>query len=69
MFVAGTAFGIVGAWLVGKAMRSVLFEVREFNVPLLLAGALLVAAVSLGACLLPASRAARISPMEALADE
>jgi predicted permease len=66
MFAAGTAFGMVGAWLVGKAMQSVLFEVRAFDVPLLLAGALLVAVVSLGACLLPAGRAARISPMEVL---
>jgi ABC-type lipoprotein release transport system permease subunit len=29
---------------------------------------MIVAAVSLGACLLPARRAARISPREALAD-
>jgi predicted permease len=66
MFVAGTAFGVIGAWLVGKAMQSVLFQVRGFDVPLLLAGALLVALASLGACLLPAGRAASISPMEVL---
>lgn len=66
MFIAGTAFGMLGAWLIGRAMQSLLFEVRAFDVPLLLTGALLVAVVSLGACLLPASRAARISPMEIL---
>lgn len=68
MFIAGTALGVLGAWLVGKAMQSVLFEVRAFDVPMLLAGALVVALVSLGACLVPASRAARVSPMEALSE-
>jgi predicted permease len=69
LLACGATLGVVGAWLTGHAMRTVLFHVRAFDGTTLAAAAVIVSAVSLGACLLPARRAARISPMEALADE
>jgi predicted permease len=69
LLAGGTILGIIGAWLTGRAMQAVLFHVPALN-PSILAGALCVMAlVSLVACLLPSQRAARISPMETLAEE
>ena len=66
---AGTVLGFIGAWQAGRAMRSLLFQVPSFDVAVLVAAACVTAAVCLAACLLPAQRAAQISPMEALAEE
>jgi ABC-type antimicrobial peptide transport system permease subunit len=68
LLVAGATLGIVGAWLTGRAMRTLLFQVPPLHVATLAAAACLIGVVSLVACLLPAHCAARISPMEALAD-
>ncbi len=65
---AGTTAGIVGAWLTGRAMQTVLFHVSAFDLATLAGAAGTVGVVSLAACLLPSHRAARISPVEALAD-
>ncbi|MBI2689208.1 MAG: ABC transporter permease [Acidobacteria bacterium] len=69
LLAAGTVLGLFGAWLTGQAMRTILFHVPPFHLATLLAAALTIGAVSLAACLIPSSRAARISPMEALADD
>src|SRR5271155_2663893 len=69
LLVAGTVLGLIGAWQAGRAMRSVLFQVPPLNVAVLAAAACVTAVVCLAACLLPAQRAAQISPMEALAEE
>jgi ABC-type antimicrobial peptide transport system permease subunit len=69
LLAGGVILGVIGAWLTGQAMQAVLFHVPAFN-PAILAGAVFVMAlVSLIACLLPSQRAARISPMETLAEE
>lgn len=68
LLAAGAVLGLMGAWLTGHAMHAVLFHVRPFDATTLLIAAAVVSAVSLGACLVPASRAARIWPMEALAE-
>ncbi len=68
LLTAGTVFGIIGAWLTGQAMRTVLFHVPALDPAALAAAVGIMAVVCLAACLLPAHRAARISPMEALAD-
>jgi predicted permease len=65
----GTILGVMGAWLAGRAMQTVLFHVPALNLAILASAAGVMAVVSLVACLLPAHRAARISPMEALAEE
>jgi predicted permease len=69
LLVAGEILGSIGAWLTGRAMRTLLFEVPPLHVATFAAAAGVIAAVSLVACLLPSHRAARISPMEALADQ
>jgi predicted permease len=62
----GLALGLVLAGLVARLMRGILFEVSPFD-PLVfgLASALLAGA-ALIACWLPARRATRVDPMEAL---
>jgi predicted permease len=66
---AGSVLGLIGAWQAGRAMRSLLFQVPSLNVGVLVAATCVMAVVCLAACLLPSQRAARISPMEALAEE
>jgi len=65
----GAAIGVAGAWMSGRAMQSLLFDVPALH-PATLAGAgAVMGAVCLAACLIPSARAARISPIEALADD
>ncbi|MBA2742792.1 MAG: FtsX-like permease family protein, partial [Chthoniobacterales bacterium] len=69
LLIAGTILGLIGAWLAGRAMQSVLFDVPTLPVATLLGTALVMTAVSLVACLIPARRAARVDPMIALRAE
>ena len=66
---AGTILGIIGTWLTGRAMQAVLFHVPALSLSIFAGATCVMALVSLVACLLPSQRAARISPMEALAEE
>lgn len=69
LLVGGTTLGLIGAWLMGQAMQAVLFHVPAFNLTILAGAMCVMGVVSLVACLLPSQRAARISPMEALAEQ
>jgi predicted permease len=69
LLVGGTVLGVIGACLTGRAMQAVLFHVPGFNVSILAGTVCVMGLVSIVACLLPSQRAARISPMEALAEE
>jgi predicted permease len=69
LLAAGTILGLIGAWLVGRAMQSVLFDVPTLHVATLLGTALVMTAVSLVACLIPARRATKVDPMIALRAE
>jgi predicted permease len=69
LLIAGTVLGLIGAWMAGRAMQSVLFDVPALPVAALLGTALVMAAVSLIACLIPAFRAAKVDPMVALRAE
>jgi predicted permease len=69
LLAIGTVLGLIGAWQAGRAMRSLLFQVPSLNFAVLAAAACVTTIVCLAACLLPAQRAARISPIEALAEE
>ena len=69
LLAMGSLLGCVGAWAAGCAMRGVLFEVPSFHMPTLVSAAIALGVVTLIASLLPAIRAARISPMEALRHE
>jgi predicted permease len=66
MLAVGLPLGLLGAWLAGRAMAGLLFGVAPAN-PVVLGGtAVVLAAVSMLACLLPSRRAALVSPIEAL---
>jgi predicted permease len=69
LLVAGTVFGLIGAWWTGRAMQSVLYGVPSLPLTALLGTAFVMTAVSLAACLIPARRASRVDPMIALRAE
>ena len=66
LLAMGSLLGCAGAWAAGRAMQGVLFEVPSFHLPTLAGAAAVMGLVTLIASLLPAIRAALISPMEAL---
>lgn len=68
LLAAGTVLGVFGAWLTGRAMQAVLFQVPAFHPAIIAGTAGILGVVSLAACLLPAQRAARISPMVVLSE-
>jgi predicted permease len=69
LLAAGAILGLLGAWMTGRAMQAILFHVPAHSSIILAAAAGVIAAIALAACVLPAYRAARISPMQALAEE
>jgi len=69
LLAAGTILGLIGAWLAGRAMQSVLFDVPTLHLGTLFGTALVMSAVSLVACLIPARRATKVDPMIALRAE
>jgi putative ABC transport system permease protein len=62
----GLGLGLAGAFFFNRALTSFLFQVRPFDIATLAAVSLILAAVVLLACALPARRAARMEPMKAL---
>jgi predicted permease len=66
LVAAGALLGGVGAWLSGRAMSSLLFGVGAVHPGILAATVMVLVIIALLACLLPAARAARVPPMEAL---
>ena len=66
LLAAGLALGSFGAWGVNRAMKSVLFEVGTMPAGVIAATAGVMIVVVLLACWLPARRASRVDPMEAL---
>jgi putative ABC transport system permease protein len=67
--VIGLAIGVTSAFAVGRLIRSQLYEVSAQNPALLAASTLLLAAIALIACLLPARRATHLDPIQALRAE
>jgi putative ABC transport system permease protein len=63
---AGVAAGLLGAWALSRYATSILYAVRATDFTTYILAALLMAAVALAACLVPARRAARVDPMVAL---
>ena len=67
--VAGLVIGMAAAFALGRLLTSQLFEVSAHN-PALLGGAtIMLAAIALVACLLPARRATLVDPVQALRTE
>jgi ABC-type antimicrobial peptide transport system permease subunit len=64
--LAGAGAGVVLALGAVRWIRSMLFEVAPYDPATLLVSTLLLLGVGLGACWLPARRAAEIDPAQAL---
>jgi len=69
LLASGTILGVIGAWLAGRAMQSVLFDVPRLPIATLLGTAFVMTSISLVACLIPARRATRVDPIVALRHE
>ncbi len=65
----GLAAGLVGAYFIGRAMRSMLFGVGAMDLSAFSAVAVVLLAAALLACFLPARRAASTEPMQVLRTE
>jgi putative ABC transport system permease protein len=63
---AGVVAGLLGAWALSRYATSILYAVRATDLATYMLAALLMAAVALAACLVPARRATRVDPMVAL---
>jgi len=63
---AGLFFGLFGAWLVGRAMQSLLYGIAALDVRAFGAVAAVLLASALAACYLPALRATSVDPIAAL---
>ena len=64
--LVGVAFGVAFAFAIARLMERLLYEIKPTD-PLTFAGvSLLLVCVALLACWLPAHRAAKVDPMEAL---
>ena len=68
LLATGTGVGLAGAWAAGRAMQALLFGVPTFDPTVVTIAAALLAVVCLAACVVPAARAARVSPVETLAE-
>jgi ABC-type antimicrobial peptide transport system permease subunit len=65
----GIVLGLAGAIALTRVMASLLFEVRPTDPTTLIGVAILLAAVAVLACYIPARRALSIHPMTALRGE
>ena len=65
----GLGVGLVGAWGLGRLLRSLLIQTSPTDATTLVGIAVLLAAVSSAACFFPARRATRLDPVAALRHE
>jgi ABC-type antimicrobial peptide transport system permease subunit len=66
LLLIGGAIGLVGAFAVGRAAQSLLFGLQGNDPWVVVAVTVLLAAIALGAAYVPALRASRVDPMQAL---
>lgn len=67
--VIGLGIGLFGTYFVGRAMKSVLYEIGAVDPVAILSVAVVLLIAALLACYLPARRATQVDPMVALRDE
>jgi predicted permease len=66
---AGAAIGLVGAGALSRLLEAALYETTPFDLRAFTAASIVLAAAAFAASYLPARRAARIDPAQALRDE
>jgi predicted permease len=66
LVVSGVAFGLAAAWLLTRGMGNLLVGVSPSDPLTFIGSAVLLAAIALLACWIPARRAATLDPLEAL---
>jgi putative ABC transport system permease protein len=69
LIIIGVGVGLLGAIALAKAIASLLFGVGSTDLPTMLAVILILGVVGFIACLLPARRATRVDPVQALRTE
>jgi ABC-type antimicrobial peptide transport system permease subunit len=69
LIAGGLLAGAAGAWWLGRYVRSQLYGIEPADAATMAAVAVLLAVVACLAALLPARRAAGVSPMSALREE
>jgi ABC-type antimicrobial peptide transport system permease subunit len=62
----GLGIGLVGALIAGQAIKAALYGISPLDPTALAASLLVLSATTMSACYLPARRAAKVDPMEAL---
>ena len=67
--LAGVGVGLAGAMAGGRLLESLLYGVRPNDAGVLVATTVVVLTVALGACWLPARRASKLNPVQALRSE
>lgn len=65
----GLAVGLAGAYLVGRAMQSLLYDVKALDFTAFGVVAAILMGSALAACCIPARRASRVDPMVALRED
>jgi ABC-type antimicrobial peptide transport system permease subunit len=66
MTLIGGAIGIVAAYYLGQGAKSLLYEIQGFDPAVFAASVAVLALVAFGAGFIPAYRASRVHPMQAL---
>ncbi len=66
MTLGGVALGLIGAWMLSKSLGELLFQVEARDAATFAGVAVLVVAIGIVASVVPARRAMRADPMEAL---
>jgi len=69
MTAIGLAIGLAGAFALTRLLSGLLFEVTPYDAASFAGLPLLLAAIALAACWIPARRAARVDPLISLRDE
>ena len=66
MTLIGGVIGIISAYYLGKAAGSLLFELKPYDPYVMSISVVLLTLVAFGAGYIPAYRASRVHPMQAL---
>ena len=66
MTLIGVIVGVIGAYYLGKAAASLLFQLQPYDPIVIASSVVLLTLVALGAGYIPAYRASRVHPMQAL---